>query len=147
MATPTAMPPGDCPSYSHDEVDGKPVVTQVEIINAASVGSEDGGDAGGGLPEFMPPQALVFGSGPGDLGALVDRATSLSCSLGSAMVPVMSPLLESLPKCPPEDQPLLFCCENDHAAVMKLKKKFADKVRPNNPLPSPCSKSDLRHFA
>ena len=31
--------------------------------------------------------------------------------------------------------------------VMKLKKKFADKVRPNNPLPSPCSKSDLRHFA
>mmetsp|Transcript_66808 Transcript_66808/g.150906 ORF Transcript_66808/g.150906 Transcript_66808/m.150906 type:complete len:807 (-) Transcript_66808:273-2693(-) len=111
------------------KVDGKPVVTQVEIINAASVGSEDGGDAGGGLPEFMPPQALVFGSGPGDLGALVDRATSLSCSLGSAMVPVMSPLLESLPKCPPEDQPLLFCCENDHAAVMKLKKKFADKCR------------------
>ena len=32
---------------------------------------------------FTPPQSLIFGSQPEELGAVVDRATSFSCSLGS----------------------------------------------------------------
>ena len=48
---------------------------------------------------------------------MVDRATSFSCSLGSAMSGVLLPLLSELPVVPRDDQPHLFCCENDHDAV------------------------------
>ena len=37
-----------------------------------------------GTPSIMPPQSLIFGSTRDELAEVVDRATSLSCSLGSA---------------------------------------------------------------
>jgi len=74
-----------------------------------------------GLPSVLAPTSLMFGSGPDELEDLVRRATSFSCSLGSAMGSVLVPLLTVLPRTAPTEQPLLFCCENDHAAVHALK--------------------------
>jgi len=92
-------------------VDKKPVCTGVQVLHPAEKG----------IPDFMPPQALIFGSGTEDLGPIVNRASSFSCSLGAAMSKVLVPILSELPL-EEDDQvrPLLFCCENDHAAVVKL---------------------------
>ena len=78
-------------------------------------------------PEYMPPKSLVFGSSPEALEEVVERATSFSCSLGSAMSKVIQPLLSTLPLVPREEQPLLFACENDHGAVATLKKQSHDR--------------------
>jgi len=78
--------------------------------------------------EYMPPKSLVFGADSGSLGGVVGRGTSFSCSLGAAMAKVLVPLLSELPEVPREEQPILFCCENDHAAVMKLKAELASRV-------------------
>lgn len=95
------------------------VVHNVKLISA---------DAEQGSPTYMPPKSLVFGSTPDELNDVMIRATSFSCSLGSAMAKVLVPLMEELPERPLDEQPLLFCCENDHAAVMKLKDELAGKV-------------------
>jgi len=52
------------------------------------------------------------------LQALVARATTLSCSLGPWMAPTMTRLLGLLPET--GRKPVLYCCENDHAAVAAL---------------------------
>jgi hypothetical protein len=101
------------------QVDGAVVCKNVELINPSV----------GGTPKVMPPHSMVFGNGPEDLGDILDRATSFSCSLGAAMGRVIGPMLEGRPV--QEDlanQPLLFCCENDHDAVAKLKAQLAGKV-------------------
>jgi len=93
------------------------VVHNVEVIKSTD-----------GIPNFMPPQSLVFGSTPEDLNEVVERATSFSCSLGAAMSDVLVPVLDELPVVRREQQPNLFCCENDHDAVMQLKERLAGKV-------------------
>ena len=102
------------------QVDGHVVCQDVALINPAVDGT----------PRVMPPHSMVFGNGPSDLGDILDRATSFSCSLGAAMNRVMVPMLEGRPVTEdPAKQPLLFCCENDHDAVVKLKKQLEGKVR------------------
>jgi hypothetical protein len=49
---------------------------------------------------------MVFGSTPDDLGELVARATSFSCSIGGAMESVLLPLLSWLRECGPSASPL-----------------------------------------
>ena len=44
----------------------------------------------------LPPQSLVFGSSLDDLGELLSRATSFSCTLGPAVERVIEPLLREL---------------------------------------------------
>jgi len=100
---------------NNDEV----VVHNVKLISAD--GDKD-------TPTYMPPKSLIFGSTPDELRDVMQRATSFSCSLGAAMARVLVPLMEELPKLPLDQQPLLFCCENDHAAVMKLKAQLEDRV-------------------
>lgn len=51
------------------------VVHNVEVIKSNE-----------GKPDVMPPHSLIFGSTPDELGVFVERATSFSCSIGSAMV-------------------------------------------------------------
>jgi len=97
---------------SNDEV----VVHNVKLISESDT------------PEYMPPKSLVFGSSPEALEEVVERATSFSCSLGSAMSKVIQPLLSTLPLVPREEQPLLFACENDHGAVATLKKQLEGRV-------------------
>ena len=41
---------------------------------------------------------------------------------------VLLPLLSRLPEVEPDAQPHLFCCENDHDAVMKLKAALNGRV-------------------
>ena len=41
---------------------------------------------------------------------------------------VLLPLLSQLPEVEPDAQPHLFCCENDHDAVMKLKTALNGRV-------------------
>jgi len=94
------------------------VVHRVEIITKPADNA----------PPLLPPQSLIFGSTTEDLGDIVARATSFSCSLGSAMPAVLKPLLTALPKVRREEQPVLFCCENDHAAVDKLAKALAGHI-------------------
>jgi hypothetical protein len=45
------------------------------------------------------------------------------------MYGVVYPLLSTLEKKEPKDQPLLFCTENNHDAVIMLKSKLAGRVR------------------
>jgi len=93
------------------------VVHNVEVIKSSE-----------GTPSFMPPLSIVFGSTPDELREVLDRATSFSCSLGSAMGGVLVPLLETLPPVERALQPNLFCCENDHDAVAELKKRLEGRV-------------------
>jgi hypothetical protein len=73
----------------------------------------------------MPPHSLVFGSGHDEIGGIVARATSFSCSLGAAMTKVIRSSFEGLPVTTEEhERPILFCCENDHGAVRKLKEEM-----------------------
>jgi len=81
------------------------------------------------MPDFLPPQTLVFGGADEETKQLAGRATTLSCSLGAAMAKVMAPLLKDLPKVPIQEQPVLYCCENDHAAVARLSRTLAGRVR------------------
>jgi len=101
---------------------GVSVNTQVVVHNVEVIKSQEG------TPNFMPPQSLIFGNTPEELQPAVDRATSFSCSLGPAMADVLVPLLETLPEVPRDEQPHLFCCENDHDAVMSLKTTLEGKV-------------------
>jgi len=100
-------------------VNSEVVAHSVEIVES---------DSDGKMPSFMPPQSLVFGSESDELKPVVDRATSFSCSLGSAMSTVLLPLLSELPEVERAAQPTLFCCENDHDAVVALKTELAGKV-------------------
>ena len=102
---------GSRPDQLRVSVNSKVLVQNVDVVAARD----------GGIPEAMPPQSLVFGSSLDDLGELLSRATSFSCSIGGAMEGVLLPLLSSLPECDDQaEPPLLFACENDHAAVQKL---------------------------
>jgi len=98
-------------------VNSEVVVHNIEVIRSCE-----------GAPSFQPPQSLVFGSEAEDLRPFIERATSFSCSLGSAMDAVLVPLLSELPAAPREEQPCLFCCENDHDAVARLKAKLSGRV-------------------
>ena len=124
-------------------VNSKVFVHNVEVIEGCE-----------GSPTFMPPQSLVFGSTPEELNDVVERATSFSCSLGGAMASVLLPLLESLPVTARDNQPQLFCCENDHDAVKALKEQLEGKVFvidctpapfPSPPPPPRPSHSDHHH--
>ena len=108
---------GSRPDQLRVSVNSKVLVQNIDVVAAREV------------PEAMPPQSLVFGSSLDELGELLSRATSFSCSLGGAMEGVLLPLLSSLPECDGQDeQPLLFACENDHAAVESLQRKLAGRV-------------------
>jgi len=110
---------GSRPDQLRVSVNSKVVVQNVDVVAARE----------GGVPEAMPPQSLVFGSSLDELGELLSRATSFSCSIGGAMESVLLPLLSSLPECGDETEtPLLFACENDHAAVESLQAKLAGRV-------------------
>jgi hypothetical protein len=110
---------GSRPDQLRVSVNSKVLVQNVDVVAARD----------GGIPEAMPPQSLVFGSSLDDLGELLSRATSFSCSIGGAMEGVLLPLLSSLPECDDQaEPPLLFACENDHAAVESLQRKLAGRV-------------------
>ena len=104
-------------------VNSEVVARDVEVIGTALI-----------APKFLPPQSLIFGSSTNELSGILSKATSFSCSLGGAMSAVVLPLLSSLPYKPDNDdgsdggRPLLFACENDHGAVMRLQKELAGKV-------------------
>ena len=109
---------GSRPDQLRVSVNSKVVVQNVDVVTARE-----------SVPEAMPPQSLVFGSSLDELGELLSRATSFSCSLGGAMEGVLLPLLSTLPECDDQrEPPLLFACENDHAAVESLQRKLAGRV-------------------
>ena len=63
-----------------------------------------------GTPSVMPPQSLIFGSTVEELSDVVDRATSLSCSLGSASQVQGDRLRASVaPACLPASTPMVVC--------------------------------------
>ena len=79
----------------------------------------------------MPPHSLVFGDNPEEIEEIIMRATSFSCSLGAAMTKVITAAFDCLPPAeslPEKEQPILFCCENDHESVAKLKKKMKGRA-------------------
>jgi len=86
---------GSRPGQLRVSVNSKVLVQNVDVVAARE----------GGVPEAMPPHSLVFGSSLDELGALLSRATSFSCSIGGAMESVLLPLLSSLPECGPSPQP------------------------------------------
>ncbi|CAH0375577.1 unnamed protein product [Pelagomonas calceolata] len=100
-------------------------------------------------PETVPATSLVFGASSEDLASLLSRATSFSCSLGAAMRRVMTyvkklrkrrqfdPSYESATDrvysgdlSPEKDpRPVLYCAENDHESVARLKRELRTRVR------------------
>lgn len=60
--------------------------------------------------------------------SFASMAKSMSCSLGPALRTGLVPLLSQLKDKPVEEQVLLYACENDHAAVEKLKEELKEKV-------------------
>lgn len=80
------------------------------------------------MAPLAPPAAqtpvVCARRGPLDL----TRSRPISSDLALAVGDVMLPLLEPLPLVAKERQPRLFCCENDHDAVAKLKKQLEGRV-------------------
>ena len=62
------------------------------------------------------------------LGATLARATTVSCSLGPFLNPVMTHLFECAQKSGSTDKKTLYCCENDHSAVVQLRDELGDRV-------------------
>ncbi|KAL8438842.1 hypothetical protein Efla_000760 [Eimeria flavescens] len=60
--------------------------------------------------------------------SLASLAGSMSCSLGPGIRPALVPLLSELQDKPENEQVLLYACENDHAAVEKMKEEVKSKV-------------------
>lgn len=79
--------------------------------------------------EELPQASLVLSANPEELADLLRASTSFSCSLGAAMAKVIKPMMEQVPPRPFEEQPVLYACENDHQAVMRLKKELEGRVR------------------
>ena len=88
-------------------------VNGVEICRLTAVG--DGARAGGGN--------LVLSDDDATLAALVAQATTLSCSLGPSLGPVMTKLLKHT-----SHKPILYACENDHDAVAALTQALEGKA-------------------
>eukprot|EP00239_Pterosperma_sp_CCMP1384_P005050 CAMPEP_0197848848 /NCGR_PEP_ID=MMETSP1438-20131217/10215_1 /TAXON_ID=1461541 /ORGANISM="Pterosperma sp., Strain CCMP1384" /LENGTH=945 /DNA_ID=CAMNT_0043461277 /DNA_START=270 /DNA_END=3107 /DNA_ORIENTATION=- len=64
-----------------------------------------------------------------DIDSIISKATSFSCSVGTGMMDAVAPLLTKLPtKIEDSKKPVLYCCENDHNAVKRLKEELADRV-------------------
>ena len=84
-----------------------------EICRLTAVG--DGGLAG--------PGRLVLSDDEATLAALVAQATTLSCSLGPSLGPVMTKLLTHT-----THKPILYACENDHDAVAALTQALEGKA-------------------
>lgn len=100
-----------CGSQIQLTVNGKPIAPDVTVIN------EDCD-----IEEYLKvgrAAIVVVGHRP-TLLQLIRKATSFSCSLGSAMGIAMIPLLSELDQKPEEERPVLYACENDHDAVRKL---------------------------
>jgi hypothetical protein len=81
------------------------------------------------LPSELPGRSLIFCDDTSTRETIVRRATTMSCSMGGAMYDVLSSTLASIPEKQEAEQPILFCCENDHAAVKRLKSKLQGRVR------------------
>ena len=62
------------------------------------------------------------------LGATLARATTVSCSLGPFLNPVMTHLFDCAAKSGSTDKKTLYCCENDHSAVVALRDELGDRV-------------------
>ena len=62
------------------------------------------------------------------LGATLARATTVSCSLGPFLNPVMTHLFDCAQKAGSTDKKTLYCCENDHSAVVQLRDELGDRV-------------------
>ena len=50
----------------------------------------------------------------------VERASTLSISLGPSMLDVVLPMLADVERKPEGERPALYACENDHDSVHKL---------------------------
>lgn len=77
-----------------------------------------------GPPKAKRFPALVITDDEATLGALITEADTLSCSLGPFMEPVLTRLLGLRGAGRPK--PTLYCCENDHDAVARLKASVGD---------------------
>jgi len=112
----TAKGPG---SSIDINVNGKTCVSKMQVfldgVNANELGEK----------------SLVCGTHPDTILAIMERATSFSCSLGAGMDKVLFPLLDLLPVTSLNEQPTLYACENDHKAVEELGSKLIGKVNIN----------------
>ena len=80
---------------------------------------EVAGDAVDGASLFEGSPKLVLSDDDAALGALMARASTVSCSLGPFLAPVMTRLVGLASR---DEEPLVvYCCENDHGAVADLK--------------------------
>jgi hypothetical protein len=79
---------------------------------------------GDGHPDYL----LAVVGDTETLVQLISRATSFSCSLGSAMNKVLVPLLSKLPKRTDGSRPVLYACENDHNLVKSVGKSLTGYV-------------------
>eukprot|EP00242_Pyramimonas_sp_CCMP2087_P006531 CAMPEP_0198210488 /NCGR_PEP_ID=MMETSP1445-20131203/20136_1 /TAXON_ID=36898 /ORGANISM="Pyramimonas sp., Strain CCMP2087" /LENGTH=425 /DNA_ID=CAMNT_0043884557 /DNA_START=223 /DNA_END=1497 /DNA_ORIENTATION=+ len=61
---------------------------------------------------------------------LICAATSYSCAVGPSVHEWLGPLLRQVPKIEDESKrPILYACENDHAAVAKLSQQLEGRIR------------------
>ena len=59
----------------------------------------------------------------------IERATTLSVSLGPSMSEVLLPLLASVEAKPDGQRPALYACESDHDAIDRLGESLRGKRR------------------
>mmetsp|Transcript_2406 Transcript_2406/g.3564 ORF Transcript_2406/g.3564 Transcript_2406/m.3564 type:complete len:408 (-) Transcript_2406:114-1337(-) len=76
-------------------------------------------------------KSLVCGTDPDTVLVVIEKATSLSCSLGAGIDKVLFPILDLLPVTSQNERPTLYACENDHKAVEELGSKLMGKVNIN----------------
>ncbi|CAN0141845.1 unnamed protein product, partial [Scytosiphon promiscuus] len=107
------------------KVNGDPTIEKMDVLKNGMSGGVKA-LPGGGLGD----QSQVFActDEADSLKELVERATTLSISLGPSMSDVVLPLLECLAPKPDGERPALYACENDHDAVHKLEEALKGRV-------------------
>eukprot|EP00752_Nemacystus_decipiens_P007122 g6379.t1 len=109
------------------KVNGETTIPAMDVLKNKMAG--EGGVKslpGGGLTE----ESRVFACTDEEesLKALVERASTLSISLGPSMLDVVLPMLADVEQKPEGERPALYACENDHDGVHKLQEALEGRV-------------------
>ena len=95
---------------------------RVNDAHVTTLNFHDGLSAPDGAPRLIVTDDVQA------LGATVARATTVSCSLGPHLNAVMTHLFECADNYASEPK-TLYCCENDHSAVVQLRDDLGDRVK------------------
>eukprot|EP00903_Cladosiphon_okamuranus_P005882 g5818.t1 len=108
------------------KVNGDTTIPRMDILKNKMAGGVKA-LPGGGLTEDS--RVFACTDEEDSLKALIERASTLSISLGPSMLDVVLPMLAGVEAKPEGERPALYACENDHDSVHKLQEALEGRGR------------------